>query len=765
MKYNVDNLDYLDFEKFCCSFMNKYLCIKMRRYREGKDGGIDISNEDKTIVCQCKRYNNFSNLLNACKEEAEKIENKKFNKYYLLTSYELSEKNHEDLRKVFTDKSINIIDIIDGIKISDYLDKSDNKNLLLENPKLWFFSSSILSGLLNKYENSLIKQKLIDIDDESKYFVETEAYHQAIEVIGKKHVVLITGDPGIGKTITSDMIVKYLLLKHSNSSLIYGNSNTIREVIQYIEKDDEKAIIYIDDFLGQTISEVQNNSIYDLKMLINIALKQKNKKLILNSRISIYNKAASDYIELKKIFNTEDIAQCFIDTSNLTLIDKTRILYNQMYINNVPYEYYINIKKNKNYNKIINHRSFNSRIIEYCCLHFDEVVNNEFLDFIIKNLDNPREMWKNEFNRLGNYCCNFLYILYSLGQGDIPKEVVKNALNHFLYNTKQIDENCDFVDAINILSNSLIKVGLENISILNPSINDYIQNYLLNNSCILDSMYENCTYIEQLIKIGNLRKCNYTLNRPINDYKSYNINKYIDSNVYDKKIKIDFIYNNRVLNKLNNDFLKSVYDSNIATTNSLNILFDDELSAYYNLKGYIENLYKAKSIFSNANEMAMRRLFIYYSKNDFNKEEVLNSFSDLYIKLLNNEMNEFINGETIEVIDNMQYDDKFIYNGSTYEINRSCFNGIYEMVYTNTYNHLDEIKNVLTSYGYSVEEIFNSICFGISDDEIEYFLEKDLEAYQEEIYAEDMAELYREDYMESNDSKYIDMIFNQEYKK
>lgn len=46
-----------------------------------------------------------------------------------------------------------------------------------------------------------------NIDDDVRLFVKTSAFDEAIRCLEKNNVLMIVGNPGVGKTITSKMIV------------------------------------------------------------------------------------------------------------------------------------------------------------------------------------------------------------------------------------------------------------------------------------------------------------------------------------------------------------------------------------------------------------------------------------------------------------------------------------------------------------------------------------------------------------------------------
>lgn len=65
-----------------------------------------------------------------------------------------------------------------------------------------------------------------------------------------------------------------------------------------------------------------------------------NKRLILNSRVTIYREAQVRTPELVKSFDNKEYKVHIIDMSAMSDIDKAKILYNHLYFNNVKGEYF-----------------------------------------------------------------------------------------------------------------------------------------------------------------------------------------------------------------------------------------------------------------------------------------------------------------------------------------------------------------------------------------------------------------------------------------
>ncbi len=74
---NYANLSDVEFEYLCQDIMQKKLNISLRRFAQGKDGGIDLTDDvlQTNIIVQVKHYNlsSIDALIRSLKKEKEKI--------------------------------------------------------------------------------------------------------------------------------------------------------------------------------------------------------------------------------------------------------------------------------------------------------------------------------------------------------------------------------------------------------------------------------------------------------------------------------------------------------------------------------------------------------------------------------------------------------------------------------------------------------------------------------------------------------------------
>lgn len=93
-----------------------------------------------------------------------------------------------------------ILDDIDG-----FLTNEKNINVLKKHYKLWIESTGILQNIINSETFIDCEVLLSSIENDKKFFVQTQAFYKALHYLENNKTLFIVGNPGVGKTITSKM--------------------------------------------------------------------------------------------------------------------------------------------------------------------------------------------------------------------------------------------------------------------------------------------------------------------------------------------------------------------------------------------------------------------------------------------------------------------------------------------------------------------------------------------------------------------------------
>ncbi len=766
-KFDLELLGPLEFEKFCKDLMEVYLSKKFKNFKPGKDQGIDLRNLDENILCQCKRISNINNLKSSLKKEVEKVkkmyETNEFSEYYLLIVNELSPQEEKELIDIMEPylKSENLISYNEIVSI---LEKDENKEILRRNVKLWLTSSAVLELFNEKFVIFQADSIKNDIKSYSKFFVETEAFNNALAKLNEQKYLIITGMPGVGKTITSYMLVAKMLVENPDISIKTTTIDCLDELIKSLSKL-EKELIIIDDFLGKNNLILTEIEINNINKIIKYA-KSNNKFLILNSRNYILEEGKNFNYDLNKIASSLSI----VDINVLSLIERAKILFNMQYYNNVPFEYYENLLRksffDKNYRRIIQHKNFNARVIEYCAQNYskDEISSQNYSEYIIDNLENSNVIWKNQFSNFKNTELTFFYILYTLTKDKVSIDKVNEAF----YNScviRNYDTSINLIEEIiEKFNGSLLKLeistdGSQYISFINPSILDYIMDSLEYNSFECIKLANECVYLSQLFKLTKLNgislaKYNgnildlktqsgsskdYEVINFISEfnYKDIKLKDYINQLIFAKKI-----INNKILSFYYSDILREFYGTS-------NII--DDVDYISKLIG-VSSLYDIEKFLDELNLVYLSEL------SDKEREKIVSNLKDKIDSIIQQKIEESSNSISYnldEIIDRHKGDIK-------YEDEDECRN----------YLNLDEIEEqIKLDLEVSVESDFSN---ELDDLRFEYISFDNLclnardciEAESIEEYIIDYVERkeYSGDKLNKNEHD-IEEIFMQEYPK
>lgn len=509
--YNYHALSDMEFEELCKDIMEKKLKMPLRIYAKGRDGGVDLSDmhsNHKTIV-QVKHYINstFSDLRTVCRGEIKKVLSMKLESYYICVGMNLTNNNVSELYNMFDLYMASTENIITLKEIDDFLQQSENIKIVRKHFKLWLYSSDVLSEILNQDIFVDCSALLSDVAVESQYFIPTTMYEKCQNAIDKEHAIMLIGDPGVGKTMTSKMIVLYYA--NRGYRVRYTTNGELSDVKRSLSSErNSQEIILLDDCLGQHYFKMKDTQENELISLINYVKANPNKKLILNTRVAIFNEAKHRSNEFSFFMDEEKVNIYTINMGSVSALEKAHIFYSHLKHKKVPQPYIEQIKNARNYMKIVNHANYTPRIIEYvtAAARFAEIAPENYVAFIIDSLNNPNVIWDNEYTqRLLAIDRVLINTLYSLTDTTISGEILKECFNHRL-KSLNIDTSIDqFSATLSRLNTSVINIydrgGQLEVGVLNPSINDFLSTAIFSNALEVDKLRKSAIYDAQLYRL------------------------------------------------------------------------------------------------------------------------------------------------------------------------------------------------------------------------------------------------------------------------
>ena len=397
--YKFDTLNDKEFEILVRDLYQAEFGITLESFKRGRDKGIDLrytSSNDHKLIIQCKHWlkSGISKLKSHLKnKELEKVKKLSPDRYILATSLELSPSDKEDIIEIFDPLISNPSDIIGHELLNNYLTKYPE--IQKNHYKLWLSSATILQKIFSEYirERSELYKK--EIYEKIKLFVETDSLEAAVKILEKNNVLLITGEPGIGKTLLADYLTFKYIKQGYRLTYIHKDLTDAEKVYE----PNQKQLFYFDDFLGSNYLEILSEKKFDSQInhLIKAIRRSQNHLLILTSRTTIYNtaKSKSEIFDDKK-FN---VLNYQLEISDYTFRDRGEILYNHLFFSELDDKYIEDIKSNEFYFEIIKHKNFNPRIIKFITDQKQIEISNpeDYSEFILSSLDDPSQVWKKAF--------------------------------------------------------------------------------------------------------------------------------------------------------------------------------------------------------------------------------------------------------------------------------------------------------------------------------------------------------------------------------
>jgi hypothetical protein len=756
-EYNFLNLSSFEFENFSRDILQEKLGLFFESFTSGQDGGIDLRatvNDEENIIVQAKRYTRYSDLKSTLKLELKSVEALEPNRYILTTSVGLTPVNKEEILKMFHP----------FIKSTeDILGKTDLNNLLGIYPKveeryykLWLSSTNILNKLIHSTVYNQSKFELDEIKETLKIYVQNDSFKEALDILKANNYVIISGIPGIGKTTLSRMLV-YRLLAKDFDDFVYV-SESINEAYSFYE-DGKKQIFFFDDFLGRNFLESGLSMNQDSKLIkfIERIKKSKNKIFILATREYILNQAKNSFESLNN--PSLELVKCTLDLSKYTKIIKAEILYNHLFFANVPKSHLKNLIENQSYLKLIEHRSYNPRIIETFVQNqfWDNCEPNEFSKTILSFFDNPKSVWLHAFeNTISKGSQITLLILSTIGT-PVLLEDLRIALNSFVIaNIKQYPitiDSIEFRKIIKELESTFIITTMDSfkkiaVEFQNPSIQDFLINYIKGKKVLISDLINSFSFVSQFFRIFTFDRSTSEFNRRISlDDKL--LEQYVDKIISDfNLLKSSYIFrgNHANSNKFrwyrNEDykysFLNQILEELDKSSNQKLYNFvieefqqniDPLLTGFTERKSYIKLLNKIdKKDISIESENLIKSF-----ASQINSIESLRDFSELQ-SLYSDEYEEFVNNPKFEKIIEGIVENEI----QSTEVNQ------YE-------NLIDELKEIETEFGFHLNDEISNLSGKHAEfmDEIDRKMEKEDNDYSYEAQ-EFEEEMEREEKFISN---------------
>lgn len=537
-----------EFEEFVRDVLEIKEKIPLEISGRGKDGGVDLRYWEGTtkMIVQVKCYQeNFSQLYAVLKNQ-EKQKAKALNptRYILVISFTLELTQRDKIFDLFDGLIKTQDDIIDREKLNKLLGNEQYHNIERTHYKLWLSSTNVLTILIEKLVEAVVhrgiladsKFELEAIKKTVPVFVQNPSFERALAILEKNRYVLISGEPGIGKTTLGRCLAAYYLQRLGYQAFIYADQVG---VALNLYKEEEKQVFFFDDFWGDTFKDEKlphNEEKHLLKFIQRIS-ESSNKILILTSREYVLQQGLAAYHneQLKTSFN---IGKCFLQLEDYSDLIKAKILFNHLYFAEKLEWDYVEVIAN-GYERIIDHPNYHPRIIENFLNQGSLLIEDNdprgFYHKFLNYLKDPFAFWKDIFMKQ-TYGARLTALILLLSSQPMRLSDLKESFYACLEAGRQnyipIEEE-EFESIIAQLEKTMIITQskqrttdifarLEKPSIVakfqNPAIKDFLYRYLAENLHQYGKMLiQGCPFINQLLFMFKTTESERYINEGLDD--------------------------------------------------------------------------------------------------------------------------------------------------------------------------------------------------------------------------------------------------------
>ena len=489
--YDFSTLNSTDLEDLVCDLMNKKqpkdAGITYKTFKDGRDLGIDFlhSTDAKEYdhVGQVKHYyrTGYKGLIKDLKDkEVAKVAILSPNRYIFASSVDLSVSNTKEIKDVFSPYIKNLNDIYGKKDLNRLIETYDK--ILHDHYKLWLSDISILKIIL---QSDLEFRSSNFIEDELKkrlrLYVQTPIFREAQNALINNRFIIITGEPGVGKTTLAEMLIyKYVADGYKLTYIL----DDIRDAEKVLTMDDSKQIIYYDDFLGSNAVEIEKSkgSETRLRKILRRISSMQNKLVVFTTRTFLLSSAIEESENLRR-FNLKAKASTF-ELKEYDLPLKKQLFNNHIEESELSNDFKDLLLSSKIVNFVICHDNFTPRSVEFICSpsNVSAFTLFDYEAFIYSSFNYPEEIWKHAYsNQINEDDRLLLNTLLTFGKPCKTETLEKAFLNRIqlevnFNNKKKVMHS--FKKTLSRLDDGFIICKNNNVDFINPSLVDFLLDYL-----------------------------------------------------------------------------------------------------------------------------------------------------------------------------------------------------------------------------------------------------------------------------------------------
>jgi hypothetical protein len=392
-----------DLEELVADLLGAEAGARYECFARGPDKGIDLRRRDATgqlEIVQVKHYerSSFADLRAAAARERAKLEvmDPRPDRYRFVTSQELTPGQKTMLVSVLAPFVDHVEEIIGGQDLGRLL--VAHQEVERAHPKLWLSSGVQLREMVHADARERSRALLADIDDALPTYVRHTGFRDARERLHSDHVLILTGDPGVGKTTLAHLLVADAIAAGFDQPVAI--SRHPHEAWRVFDPARRQILLY-DDFLGRiALERLDKNQDRELTSLIRAVVRTPHTLLLLTTRDYILHHALQVHEELRHGAVGE--YRLLLHTGHYDLPMRGRIFVNHAYRSKaLPVGVGPALLAGENYLRILEHPNYNPRRIAYLtgiagpALHIEDPAR--YPDVALSILDDAVSLWQQTF--------------------------------------------------------------------------------------------------------------------------------------------------------------------------------------------------------------------------------------------------------------------------------------------------------------------------------------------------------------------------------